>query len=414
MPLFRQDQASPKWMEYARRSMQRFGFLKWVLTLASASHAQSLESLTRAFYLEVTTVKPIDPEVRQAFERYVCQQQLHSRYSDKLESAQIQDLLLSNSILPSHSGAITGELERTGYRHAVYVEIPAWAVRLKLLRQQSYTLTDRGRVLLLAGKSQPQTASQPKKENPFLLDLAERYVSLYCMLDVDGDLLSGMYQRLLELESFTRSHAGNMAVAALEELRRGRLKNASVGRMQQMRVKLDRVVASVSKQNYGGLGPRQSIATPRTEPLVDCGILAKPYVGKYEYTFTRWGKSFLTTLVSAESVSHFLEHKLSQIMSELTNQVVGATATLDCIEQAYNHLRSGIGYVSLRELAVLGVAQSLKLPSKNLFEIDSIERVIRRAAVQGNRDVRLAVGRMGGIAQVRIHSRAFKKNESTD
>ena len=401
-------------MGYARRSMQRFGFVKWVLTLASASNAQSLESLTRAFFSEVTAVKPVDLEARETFEKYVCQQQLRRRYSDKRESAEIQDLLLSNTTLPSHTGAITGELERTGYRHAVYVEIPAWAVRLRLLRQQSYTLTDRGRVLLLAGKSKSQNASQTNKGNPFILNLSERYVALYCMLDVDGDLLSGMYTRLLESETFTRSHAGNMAVATLEELRDKRLKNVSAGRMQQIRVMLDRAVAAVRKQKYGGQGPRESIATPRTEPLVDCGILAKPHPDKYEYTFTRWGKSFLTELVSAESVSGFLECNLSRAMSGLTNQLVGTTATLNCIDQAYSKLKSGIGYVSLRELAVLGIAQTLQAPANNLFEIDSIEQVIRQAAAQGDRGVRIAMGRMDRRSQVRIHSRAFKTDDSAN
>jgi len=31
-------------MEYARRSMQRLGFLKWVLSLASTSRVQNLEA----------------------------------------------------------------------------------------------------------------------------------------------------------------------------------------------------------------------------------------------------------------------------------------------------------------------------------------------------------------------------------
>ena len=44
MDLTAQRGGSLRWMEYARRSMQRLGFLKWVLSLASTSRVQNLEA----------------------------------------------------------------------------------------------------------------------------------------------------------------------------------------------------------------------------------------------------------------------------------------------------------------------------------------------------------------------------------
>jgi hypothetical protein len=395
-------------MDYARRSMQRLGFVKWVLRLAWSSRAQTLESLTRAFFAAVTAVETIDEERRELFEEYVRQQHLHRRYREPVVSAEIQDLLLSDPILPSHTGAITGELERKGYRHSVYVEIPTWAARLQLLRERNYTLTDRGRVLLLAGNGQLEKFSEKQESNPLYLNLSERYVSLFCLLDIDGDLLTQMYKRLIELQTFTRSEAGEMATAALQDLRVTRLKNVSAGPMQQVRTKLDRTIEAVKKQSHGGLGPKESIATPRTEPLVDCGILAKPSPDKYEYSFTPWGKAFLTALISADSVSDFLELRLSSAMSSLTGQSVGVAPLLQSFEQPYAQLRAGIGYVSLRELALLVVARALSSPDKELLELNAVEQTLKQAAAQGNRQVRLALGRMGGIAQVRIDQRIFK------
>src|SRR5262249_12566079 len=151
---------------------------------------QSLEGLTRAFSSEVTRLVPVPKDKRDTFENYVRQQQLHRRYREGQATAEIQDILLSDPALPSHTGAITGELDRKGYRHAVYVEIPTWAARLRLVRQQNYTLTDRGRVLLLAGKAPPERSSAIHDRNPLHLSAPEQYVSLFCLLDIDGDLLT--------------------------------------------------------------------------------------------------------------------------------------------------------------------------------------------------------------------------------
>jgi len=66
----------------------------------------------------------------------------------------------------------------------------------------------------LAGKP-----SEPNDKNPLYLSVSERYASLFCLLEVDGDLLTPMYRRLLQVGTFTRSTAGEMAAEALEELR---------------------------------------------------------------------------------------------------------------------------------------------------------------------------------------------------
>jgi hypothetical protein len=396
-----------RWMDYARRSMQRLGFLKWLLNFASTSHAQTLESLTRAFCAAITARVPIDVGRSDVFHEYVRQQHLHRRYEQGAASAEIQDILLSDSSLPSHTGAITGELERKGYRHSVYVEIPTWAARLRLLRDRNYTLTDRGRVLQLAGTVPPEKPIEHGKNNSLYLNLAERYVFLFCLLDIDGDLLVPMYKRLIELRTFTRSDAGEIAAAALQELRNTRLRNAGVGPMQQLRTKLDRTIEAAKKQSTGGLGPRESIATPRTEPLVDCGILVKTNPEKYEYSFTAWGKSFVTALVTAQSIDDFLDSHMSRAMSSLTGQSLANAPQLRDIEQPYTQLKAGIGYVSLQELGLLTVARALSSQGGALFEIKTVEETLRNLATQSDRQVRFASGGMGG-KQVRIDPKIFK------
>lgn len=396
-----------RWMDYARRSMQRLGFIKWLLRFTTSSRTQTLESLTRAFYNEVTARVPLDARQRQTFFEYVSQQHLHRRYDHGVESVEMQDLFLSDPHLPSHTGAITGELERKGYRHSVYVEIPTWATRVQLIRQRNYTLTDRGRVLQLAGGLSVDEESENHKTNPLFLSLPEQYVLLFCLIEVDGDLLAEMYKRLLDAQTFTRSDAGEMAAAGLQDLRDRRLKNANFGPMQQLRTKLERTIEAIKKQRPGGLGPRESIATPRTEPLVDCGILTKPNVEKYEYSFTDWGKSFLLALISHQPVGDFINSHLSSAISCLTGQTVQEGAELSDIRQPYLQLKSGIGYVSLQELGLLTVAHAISSPTKNLFEIKSVEETLKKAAMQSNQQIRFAAGGTGG-KQVRIDPRIFE------
>src|SRR5687768_2173944 len=132
MATARQPVGQLRWIDYARRSMQRLGFLKWTLDLASPTRGQSLESLTRRFFDSVTKLVDVPPELRDAIEEYIRFQQLHRRYKPGVSRVEIQDIYLSDPRLPSHSGAITGDLERRGYRHSVYVEPPTWATRLRL------------------------------------------------------------------------------------------------------------------------------------------------------------------------------------------------------------------------------------------------------------------------------------------
>jgi hypothetical protein len=399
-----------RWVEYARRSMQRLGFLKWVSILASPSRAQTLETLTRAFYLGVTKEVSVPKEKRESLDAYVL---LHQQRTEHPGLAQIQDLYLSDPLLPSHSGSITGDLEKAGYRHAVYVEMPKWATQLRLLREQNYTLTDRGKVLLIVGGVKADDFSAWSPRNPLLLNVAERYVSLYSLLDADGDFLSALYRRLLPTQTFTRADAGLGTLEALEELRGGRLKHPSVGRMQELRRKIDRTVDAIRKQRQGGLGPRESLATPRIEPLVDCGILRKPDPDRYEYSFTDWGRLFLNALVSAESVGAFLDNGFSSAFATLTGQSVNhELPPLSIFEESYTQLRSGLGYVSLRELALCSIANLLYSPGASLFEIAAAENLVRKAAGEGTRSVRLALGRTGETTQVRMDMRALARDNT--
>src|SRR5690348_14311779 len=115
---------SLRWIDYARRSMQRAGFVKWALNLSSTSRPQTLESLSTTFSNGATRRIPLSNTSRSTLEAYVRQQRI-KRYKEPLQTSaiEIQDRYLSDRQLPSRTGAISGDIQQKGYRHTVYVEI---------------------------------------------------------------------------------------------------------------------------------------------------------------------------------------------------------------------------------------------------------------------------------------------------
>jgi hypothetical protein len=125
-------------------------------------------------------------------------------------------------------------------------------------------------------------------------------------------------------------------------------------------------------------------------------------------TPSRIGARLPRALVEAEDVTGFLTQDLSSAISSGMGREVDTSPRLEAVESPYSKLRSGHGYVSLRELAVAANwRNSLTAPSAPLFEIAHIENAIKLAAGERSRHVRLAHGRTGGVAQVRIDFGAF-------
>src|SRR5258707_350617 len=84
------------------------------------------------------------------------------------------------------------------------------------------------------------------------------------VLDADGDFLKTMDETLLANESVSRSDAGDAAFRAIVKLRENCVGSSDLQKM--VRAKLDRAITSIEKQKEQGLGPKESIATPRIEP----------------------------------------------------------------------------------------------------------------------------------------------------
>ena len=401
-----------RWVDYARRSWQRLGYLTIVTALADSSTGTTLEGLTSRFEAVVTRLHEIPDSTRGQVIDYIRSHRpnRYPRSNGTIARVELQDLYLADPRLPSHSGAITGDMEAAGYRHAVYVEIPAWAMRLRLLRRENYTITDRGKALLrLRSGGLRYLHEYDPVSNPFLLTVGERYFFLYCVLDADGDLIQRVFSSLLTREApFTRSDVGEIAADSLVRLSDERLRRVLSGQTRTIASRMTATVESVRNRSGAGMGPRESVATPRTEPLVDCGLLCRADPTAYSYRVTDEGREFATEMVQSRSIDEFLEARLAACTAKLANLDLpaGTNEVFPYIARSYALLRSGLGYCSIREVALLAVSMALDRQSR-LFELCEAERAIAEAARRYGREVRFTKSRQGDIALVRIAPRVL-------
>lgn len=371
----------------------------------------NLQGLTSRFENVTTTLHEVPAGFEGQVDNYI-RAHRSNRYRDlKRETSrlELQDLYLSDPRLPSQSGAITGDMAAAGYRHAVYVEIPAWAVRLRLLRPNNYTLTDRGKVLT---RLRPDLVNAIRSfhptSNPFLISVGERYVYLYCLLDGDGDLLrrilSEFFQRQMPL---SRREIGQLAAEALQDFLTSRLGRLTGGRERDLKEKIKVTIQAIKNQKGSGMGPSESVATPRTEPLVDCGVLERTSGTSYDYRLRGAATVFVRALADTSSIDVFLERYLATHTAELSEGSQAsypAANALRFIADAYSHLRSGLGYCSIREVALLAGALAIN-EGAGILEIGDAEQAIFNIAREKGRDVRFTKSRQGEIAQVRISPR---------
>ncbi len=403
-----------RWVDYARRSWQRVGHLRVLCAVAHPGTRTNLEGLSNRFESVVTALHDV-PEGFQDRVREYIRAYRRNRYRGRenlLSSVELQDLYLSDPLLPSQSGAITGDAATAGYRHAVYVEMPTWGVRLRLLRRDNYTLTDRGKVLRgLRRNSNEDIRTFNASSNIYLVTPGERFFYLYCVLDVDGDLVKGIFSYLLQQErSFSRREVGHIAAKTLENLSASRLSRVVGGQERLVKDRIAATIKSIGSQTGSGMGPCESVATPRTEPLVDCGILERTDKSSYDYHLSDEGRKFAQALVESASIDDFLETNLAKWSVDLSKngEALGNEPrdVRHFIAKGYSQLRSGLGYCSIREIAMMATAMAID-EGACPFELADAEYAISELARNHGRDVRFTKSRQGEIAQVRIAPRVL-------
>ena len=419
-PTFKYREPIIRWIDYGRRSWQRLGFIKIIASLASPSNTTNLEGMTKLLVTTVTSFIQIPADIREEVIKYI-QAHRYNRYT-KIEGSnkvELQDLFLSNPDLPSNTGAITGDLEGAGYQHTVYVEIPSWAVDLRILRAKNYTLTDRGKSISKLGEESLSSVRQfNKDQNPMLLTPGEQLFFLYCILDTDGDLIKTLFSNIVNKglqKEFTRETIGIEVANALEDLVSLKMQKLTLT-SDAARTMVKRTNSTIYSIRTLGQSPKEHFGTPRAEPLVDCGLLKKPEKADYRYCFSRGGYVFIKGLINAPSVSRFISTELAFYASKLMKEELKPFSPNDeslrmvkkMLAQSYLDLRSGLGYCSIREVALLTACQIFQQQSI-FIEINDIERIIKDLSQQHSRGIRFTRSRQGDLSLMRIEMKLVKE-----
>lgn len=396
-----------RWLDYARRSWKRLGHLKIICSISSPSYGMNLEGITARFQSRITASKVITQEHRQQILEYINSQrsnQYKMRAGD-LDSCELQQYYLSDPRLPSQSGALTGRLRAVDYLHTEYVEIPAWAVRLGLLRKGNYTLTERGKVLLaIQSSGNDLFDSEKPDENPYLLTPSEKYFFFYCLLDVDGDLIKKLYKRLtLHTGPFSNSKVGDYMIKSLEELkdemkrRRLNVTYTSIG------TQINNTIEAIKNKS-------DQAVVPRLEPFVDCGLIRRSSRQNVEYETTSNTRRFIENLNHSSSVDEFLNESLAVNTVGLLGLKYAKNLELvpRYMTRSYTRLKSGIGYCSIRDLALLAVAYSIG-DGSGIFEMGDVQRTILDFARKYGTSVRFTKDRQGNVALVKFDSNLIRE-----
>jgi hypothetical protein len=282
--------ATGVWIDSTRKSMQRLGFLSCVCSLASPDRPGAVSDLARKLYEALSKRHTVDLGPASRLAEYLVENKLPStvRYSE-LDASRLgksatypfgveaQDLQLSDSLLPSSTGAITRD---------VVDEPVKLAVQLGLLRDSNVTLTGTGQLVRLL---RPTAHSDLRDlgPNPLALTPGERLIWSVVLWQADRDVLRDLLPVLIDQGAFTRSSAGDLLPGVLERVIARHAKRAITADDRARLSRLDAVRKSVASRlglPSGGTGrSREQFITLRLETAVDLGYLSKENRGGYEY-----------------------------------------------------------------------------------------------------------------------------------
>lgn len=391
--------------------MQRLGFLKYVVASASPQRPQTGASIGRALLNTVSRKHEtiIRPEMKEYFDR-VFSEQHYSDFRSRLKKAieqqpsvqvdlELQDIYLSQDILPSKRGRILSEKEKD-----LHV-FPTLAVSLGFLSPDDSVLTSRGRLFANSvSSSENDSFSRVSDVNPLIITHEQTMILLFSFLQADSDLISLLYPIIIKKEGlFTDYEIGNHIGDLLESYLSKAEKSASSMQDKTDIAKLKKTNAKIKawkNKEYSGVGARDEWATIRLEPYVDMGLFKKPDKFSFKYELTNGGRKFLYYFETNNNVESFLYNNYISAAAQLfgieTSAVFNSDEALDYLKQSNRLLSNNIGYSDLIDTALLS-AIKLLLERKRVLEIEKAINILREAQKNAPRDIHFNIDRWGKV-----------------
>jgi hypothetical protein len=390
--------------------MQRLGFLKYLVSKAS-----NQRSTTASFIggnLLRTASQKFSILVQSEIADYcnkIFSEQHYSSLRSQLQKAffqqpqgqidlELQDIYLSQDIMPSKRGRILAEKEKD-----IHI-FPALAVSLGFFSPDTYMLTSRGRLFAnMISSAEIDAFNRISNINPMIVSFKQTLILLFSFLEADGALIKILYPAIIQKENeFTDYEIGDIIGELLDDYL-VRVEKLAVSMKDKVEIsklkKTNQKIKEWKGKKYVGVGARDEWATLRLEPFVDMGLLSKPDKFAYRYNFTDGGRRFVFELKSSNTLDEFLLDKYVSSSAEIFNiqasPITDSNRALESLKESNRLLANNIGYSDIIDTALLS-AVSLLQEGKYLEISDSI-KILKEAQKNNPYNIHFNIDRWGNL-----------------
>ena len=357
--------------DYVGRSMERLGYLKYLLQRVSATPTSNFENLGKDL---VSTVRkkvqvPLTIERLDYINSRVRGNALKAVRADieiwldgsgdpPIISVEIQDLYLSDPSIPSRVGRLVEDNWR---------RYPALGTNLGFIRKGTNSINTRG-ISLLRFTSQAEIEAFKKydsENNPLLINKQQGLLLLYSLIENDGEISIPTWSQIA-LKEFSEKEAGNLLPNVYKSaINRHRKRLLPIDIRERLDV-LESTAKNIEKvalssKSYGGTSPREVAIRPRIEPFVDFGLIIKPNPNSYEYYFSEIGKRWVEVFSGDEDsqvIGNFLEYEFFHTAAKAwrlpVHELTSPDEIVPYLKLAAKSISSSSGYAPIIELGLFG------------------------------------------------------------
>lgn len=393
-------------MKNPHRSQQRLGFLKFLIYKASQKDSSTVEVLGSELLLSIS--KKLNITITDEIKSYI-QNRIRKNIKNALDIDQnrvyleLQDVYLSDTKMPSNTGKL--------YSYDCQRRYPYLLCSLGFVRDKSYSMLVRGKVILnfITKEEIEAFNTYSNSLNPLILNEYQKYIFLFSILENDGDVVRQLYIHLLShQEPFSDWLAGDFIPDIYNQIVRIYRPNVTTGadkdRLNNLMKSAEIIRKWINKSRTGGRGAKIDAITPRLELFVDIGLLKKPNSYGYDYCFTDNGRKFFINFTNFDNIEKFLnEHFFSTIVNAFHLNIKPADdiEILESIFEAYEKIKSSLGYATIKEIALLGAIKSI-IENKRYFEIKQASELISEYQKKNPYKARFQVDRVGNPVYVKF------------
>ena len=406
-------------IENPRHCMQRLGFLKYVVHIASQTSVSSVENIGYKLVSDVSKKYAI--VLKQELQEYILKGLTERKYLELHNyvknmninkpgeiSMELQDIYLADNKIPSKRGKLIEEDKK---------HYPFFATVLGLTRKENYSLLVRGSSFLhLISKEEIDGFKMLKETNPLLLNQSQKILLLFSLIEKDGDVLKKLYTILLkEKVKFELREIGYYFDDILSEVAKSyRGKTRSMDELERISKLLKTAEKIKEKRTMpptGGVSIIEHVAKPRIEPFVDLGLLSKPEPFAYRYYITDATKAFFDPLTNMESIEDFLNYSFFDALNKAFNlkglHRTDRVTILPMIKKAYTDLKSPLGYAPILEISLLAGIYSIT-ETGAYFELFEALDTLKLLQKERTDLVRFNVDRRGSLIFVKFNNDIMK------